>query len=184
MIAAEGDSDEIVAQAIVRFKYPQSHIVNKVLPARGFYVVLRSCDLIARAAHFGLFDLLVVHFDLDASLGSAPFNAKSSVRIQKVADALEATIAILPNLPGRAADLKVALMAPLQSTDAWLAWGEIGGRTNWERKDRAQLKSMLYKSPPRGVIEKSKTYAAKLVVRLRVDEPRAPLSLRSFLKQL
>jgi hypothetical protein len=158
-------------------------VVNKTFAARGFNVVLRACELVARAAHFGHFDLLVVHFDLNGSLLGGPFDPIRSERIQKVSSEIGRTLSLLP-IADRSEPVRVALMAPLQSTEAWLAWASIGSTIDWEKRERAQVKRTLFGSPSRGLIVKAQGYSAKLVARLQLDQNDAPPSLKHFLMSL
>ena len=185
LLVAEGGSDEVIAEAILRWKYPTATIDRKGFPARGFRVVHRSTKTVARAAHFGHYDLLVVHFDLDDSLVSDPFDPTRSVRIQAIRDIIEQTFDQLP-AAGRSCRSRCSLMAARQSTDAWVAWGSAGGiGCEWEKKDRRQVKAMLYKSPPRNMIEKATEYAPGLLERMRTEaHDQWPASLLAFFQSL
>lgn len=183
LVAAEGESDEIVAEALVKYRHPGAVVIRKMFAARGFNVVLRACELVARAAHFGHFDVLIVHFDLNGSLLGGPFDPNQSQRITKVSSEIRRTLSLLP-AADRLSPVKVALMAPLQSTDAWLAWASISPSIDWEKRERSQVKRTLFGSPPRGLIVKAQGYATKLVDRLGTDLEGAPPSLQHFLRSL
>src|SRR5262245_30685197 len=56
LLATEGESDQVVAQVLIRKANPEAEIVPKSFPARGIQVVLRLLPDTVRAAHFGFFD--------------------------------------------------------------------------------------------------------------------------------
>lgn len=181
LLAAEGESDEVVASRLLRSVLPDSEIQPKRMPARGIAVVRRLMTDIVRAAHFGHFELLVVHFDLDDTLRDVHQHVNESERwleIRKEVDELLANQ--LANTGGRTRPLHVIFMTPAQSTDAWLRWALMNGDgKRWEKKDRHILKRELFGNPPRKFVEKASAYADRLIV-LMAECAQWPRSLRDF----
>lgn len=181
LLTAEGESDEVVASQLVRNVFPTAEIQSKRLPARGITIVSRLLTDIVRAAHFGHFELLVVHFDLDDTLLDIHQHVSECERwrdIRKDVDDLLTNK--LTNTRGRKVPLYVIFMTPAQSTDAWLRWAVMNGDgTRWEKKDRHTLKRELYGTPPRGLVKKSVAYVDRLVQQM-VECHQWPRSLRDF----
>jgi hypothetical protein len=183
LLATEGESDEVVAGAIVRKLNPEAVIDPKKFPARGFQTVLRLLPDLVRAAHFGFYDLLTVHFDLDETLPSGALSVAESPRWRKIQTMATSTIQTLRDC-NRPAPLRVALMAPCQSTDAWLGWGLEGGDgLTWEARSRHDLKTKLYGRPPLIMADKAREYSQALLNQLDANSA-WPLSLREFWSKL
>ncbi len=183
LLAAEGESDEVVAQALIRMLLPEAQIEAKRFPARGFLTVRRLLPDTVRAAHFGFFDVLVVHFDLDNTLPPGAQDLTASPRRQDIRSLVDSTITTLRNC-NRPAPLRTVLMTPSQSTEAWLCWGQEGGvGTDWEVKDRHNLKNRLFGHPPLGAVEKARAYTQSLLVQIE-NNPSRPVSLNDFLTAL
>jgi hypothetical protein len=183
LLATEGESDEVVAQGLIRALCPDAQIEPKRFPARGFPTVRRLLPDTVRAAHFGFYEILVVHFDLDDTLPAGAPNLTASLRWQAIRSLVDSTTTTLRDCK-RPAPLRTVLMTPLQSTEAWLCWGQEGGTgTDWESKDRHALKTRLYGQPPLGLIEKAQTYTESLLGQTQTN-PSHPLSLSDFLKVL
>src|SRR5437763_1577693 len=126
-LAAEGPSDEIYGTGLITPFCPGATVVCKSFPAPGFSIVERLAPMLPRAGHFGFYELLVVHFDIDDTLGGAlVLDVVASPRWKKIDETIRGGLAGLPQ-SGRAATLQFALMAPCQSTDAWVTWGMNGG---------------------------------------------------------
>jgi hypothetical protein len=183
LLVTEGASDEPVAARLIRHALPDASVLAKRLPARGFAVVAREVEIWVRAAHFGHFDLLVIHFDLDDSISATFEDVSESKRWQEVRDAADKVLESLPQ-GGRVDALCVVLMSPCQSTEAWLAWGieNENGRA-WEKSHRHILKTKLFGNPPRGLTRKAEDMAEKLIGQMAVNE-RWPQSLRNFMDHL
>ena len=181
LLATEGESDEVVGKRLVRSIFPHSEIQPKRMPARGIAVVMRLLKDIVRAAHFGHFDLLVIHFDLDDTFVDAHQHVTESKRwleIRKEIDDL--LLNQLKNKGDRTAPLQAVLMAPAQSTDAWLRWALMDGDgKKWEKKDRHALKREVFGNPPRKLIQTATVLADRLIVQM-TECQHWPRSLRDF----
>lgn len=183
LLAAEGDSDEIVAEQILRDTLKVTGVVRKKFPSRGFPVVQRSIDTLVRAAHYQLFDLLVIHFDLNDSLPPDWRKVSDSPRWCDVGSKIQRVCARLTSA-NRQQELVTVLMTPCKSTDAWLAWGRDNedGRS-WEAKDRHLLKRQLFGNPPRGLREKSRRLCEHLLLQMQSDSP-WPKTLAQYVDDL
>ncbi len=166
LVAAEGESDELVAERILLDVDDAMSIVRKKFPSRGFAVVKRSIDTLVRAAHYGLFDVLVVHFDLNNSLPAGWKEVSESPRWKEIHALIQD---VLPRLTpvNRDRELATVLMTPCKSTEAWLTWARHNedGQT-WESKDRHLLKRQLFGDPPRGMIRKSEQLSEQLITQM------------------
>ena len=183
LLATEGYSDESVASALLTKVLGRVAIVPKRFPARGINALERALTATVRAGHQGLFDLLVVHFDLDGSIATNFQSVAESIRYQRVRAKIDEAVGTLPFRAG-IGPLKTVLMTPAQSTDSWIAWGrENKDGRKWERKSRHELKRKLFGDPPRGVKEKSAPLANGLVSQMR-SNPQWPISLREFIEDL
>ena len=69
LLATEGGSDEVVAARLIE-RYLGKHVTvqRKRMPGRGVEVIRSVASDCTRAAYFGHYDLLVVHFDMDDTL--------------------------------------------------------------------------------------------------------------------
>lgn len=183
LLVTEGESDEPVAVRLIRHVFADASVLAKSLPARGIAVVARQVEIWVRAAYFGHFDLLVIHFDLDDSISANFHDVSESKRWQEIRAAVDKVLESLPRSV-RVNDLCVALMSPCQSTEAWLAWGieDKDGR-GWEKAQRHTLKTKLFGDPPRGLIRKAEVMAEKLIGQMAVNE-KWPQSLRNFMDHL
>lgn len=183
LLATEGDSDEAVAEGILRSLRPDANIDPKRFPARGLSVVLRLLPDTVRAAHFGFYDLLIVHADLDDTLPAGASTVQESPRWRELESLLTATLVSLPNC-NRPKPLLWTLMTPDQSTDAWLCWGCEGGNgREWERKSRHDLKARLYGTPAIGMVQQARGFTQSLLAQL-AGNPHRPLSLGEFIADL
>ena len=179
LLMGEGDSDEIVADALIHRSYPDAVITPKRFAARGFQVVWRSIPTLVRAAHFGFFDVLVIHFDINGTLLPDFGSVTESKRFQNISMSVSESHNSLPD-PGRTHALRTVLMAPCQSVEAWLGWGGEGGDGNlWERKAQKDLKKYLFGEPALNIVEKSKLRIPELISQM-VGNPEWPISLREF----
>jgi hypothetical protein len=183
LLATEGPVDEVVAECLIRQAVGDPEIERKRFPARGFPVVFRLMDAVVRAAHFGHYDWLVVHFDLDDSLPPEFRKISESPRWQEIQTRIHETLTDLP-LAGRPQELQVFLMAPCQATEAWLAWGiENADGERWEKQDRRALKRRLFGNPPHGLVDKSLRIVRDLVHQMEVHR-KWPRSLRDFIDEM
>lgn len=183
LLVTEGASDEPVAEHLVRRVFRQAEIERKRLSVRGFEVVARQLEIWLRAAHFGHYDLLIVHFDLDDSIPGDFQSVTESGRWRDISTSAEQILSTLPDI-GRDTGLRLALMTPCQSTEAWLAWGvENEDGAQWEKANRHDLKRKLFGNPPRGLVRKAEILADQLVDQM--DSSQAwPRSLRDFYAHL
>jgi hypothetical protein len=181
LLTAEGESDEIVAARLVQNVFPDAEIQPKRLPARGIVVVRRLLTDIVRAAHFGHFELLVVHFDLDDTFLDVHQQVGESERWLAMRNEVDDLLTkLLTNTAGRKAPLHVVFMTPAQSTDAWLRWAVLNrDGKRWESKGRHTLKRELYGNPPRGLVRKCVAYVDRLIQQM-VECGQWPRSLRDF----
>jgi hypothetical protein len=180
LLATEGESDEVVADALLRNIFGDPEIQPKRMPARGIAVIQRLLTDIVRAAHFGHFDLLVIHFDLDDTLAEAHQHVHESLRWATIRKEVDTVLTGLAGTAGRLAPLNAVLMAPAQSTDAWLRWALLDGDgKKWEQKHRHTLKRAIYGNPPRRLVERARVYASRLIVQT-AECPSWPRSLRDF----
>jgi hypothetical protein len=187
LLATEGLSDEVVGHCLLTHVCPGIQVVCKAYPERGFAIVRRSSPTLARSAHFGFYDLLVVQFDLDDSIQIAAATTADDIRYSQrwndIAGRIHKELNTLDHA-GRTRAVRVVLMSPCQSTEAWLVWGMYNGSgTLWEGKDRQELKIKLYGDPPRGTQEKAALYAKQLVSRMKSSDS-WPITLRHFVSQL
>jgi hypothetical protein len=179
LLATEGDSDEVVADRLVRHLCLGAQFDPKRFPARGFPVVRRLMPDVVRAAYYGFYDLLVVHFDLDTTLPAGFQCVVESPRWQEIRSLIDATLASLPDIR-RPGPLVAVLMAPCQSTDAWLTWGRDNAKgRDWEARSRHELKHRLYGLPPRKIVEKSRKLVEELLAQMQASD-QWPQSLRDF----
>jgi hypothetical protein len=121
LLATEGESDEIVAGALIRRFHPAAAIDPKRFPARGFPTVQRLLPDVIRAAHFGFYDLLAVHFDLDDTLPTGARSVAESPRWQEIHTIVVSTIPALKEC-NRPAPLRAVLISTALS--AILAWSK------------------------------------------------------------
>jgi hypothetical protein len=184
LLATEGPSDEVVGTRLVEHLVSGATVVCKTFPARGIQVVLRTLPTLLRAAHFGHYDWLVIHFDLDDSLpGTGSVEVEMSPLWQHVRDESTAALNALSPASGRTAPVRLALMAPNQSMDTWLLWGCNGGHgPSLERLSRHTLKEALYGKPPRKMKEKAVEYAEQLIAQMQNNDA-WPASLKFFANQ-
>lgn len=179
LLATEGETDEIAACKLIALVAPHSVIDPKRFPARGFKMVERLIPDTVRAGHFGYYDALVVHFDLDNTLPANAQNVQASPRWQSLHAKVQETLAQLPTAH-RATALSIVFMNPRQSLEAWFAWGkENQDGIGWELKNRHDLKTMLFGQPPLDVLEKAEQYACALIEQMR-SGTKWPLSLQEF----
>jgi hypothetical protein len=180
LLATEGESDQIVAERLLLKVLPNSQIQPKRMPARGIAVVKRLLRDIVRAAHFGHFELLVIHFDLDDTWPQPCEHVQESERWLEIRKQVDNLVVQLGNLSGRTSPLHAIFMAPAQSTDAWLRWALMNGDgRKWERKDRHTLKRELFGNPPRKLLEKASVYADQLLAQMQKCD-QWPRSLSDF----
>jgi hypothetical protein len=184
-VATEGATDEAVAERIIKQRFASAEVAFKRFPSRGIDTVVKLAPMTVRAAHYGLFDAVVIHFDLDDTLSkSGAATYQDSPRWVMVSNLIAETLNVLPEIPGRTCRLRIALMAPLQSTESWLAWGNSGsGQTTWEHTPRRTLKTILFGTPPLPTVEKLAVLTDSLESRMKITEE-WPGSLRFFCDQL
>ena len=183
LLVTEGPSDEPVAERLVQREYPDAKVDRKRFSARGIAVVTRQLEIWLRAAHFGHYDLLIVHFDLDDSLSGNFRTVTESTRWKDLAACAEQVLSALADA-GRVCGLRLAFMAPCQSTEAWLAWAvENEDGAQWETVHRRELKKKLFGDPPRGLVSKAEALAEQLTARMDSGEV-WPRSLRDFFSHL
>ena len=183
LLASEGESDELVAETLIRYVDEGAEIAKKKMPARGFVSVRKSIPTLVHAAHFQLFHVLVIHFDLNSTLERAFKSVQESQRWKDAEKRVQDTIKTVKQL-SRPHPLQVVFMAPCQSTEAWLDWGLYGGDGSvYERKYRKDLKKHLFGDPPRGIAEKMSVLLPDL--RSQMDSNKQwPISLREFISSL
>ena len=158
-------------------------IQPKNLPTRGVDAIQRIAADCARAAYFGHFDLLVVHFDMDDTLPRGFIDAAQSSRWIRVRSRIANTLSSLPEAH-RTAELQTVLMTPSQATEAWLSWGrENDAGSRWESEDRHDLKRKLFGNPPRGTVAKAETLATELIAQMEANSD-WPVTLRWFVDEL
>ncbi|MBI5496666.1 MAG: hypothetical protein HY904_16720 [Deltaproteobacteria bacterium] len=142
LVAAEGPVDEVVL-GMLRQRVG-AEVTYKTFQSRGIDQVLRLATDVVRAAHFGGFDLLVIHADADDSPPHQPAHVEARCRVCR----LEACVATaMPTLRdiGRASPLRTVVAVPCQSTDAWLLWGrDDGAPTAVEQRHRHDVKRALF----------------------------------------
>jgi len=180
LLATEGESDEIVAERLLRSIIPGSQIQPKRMHARGYGVVRRLLADIVRAAHFGHFELLIVHFDLDDTLLESHEHVQESERWVEIRNEVDKLLSQLGSTAGRVSPVHAIFMAPAQSTDAWLRWAMMDGDgSKWETKDRHTLKRAVFGNPPRKLVEQARVFADRLLVQMS-ECGQWPRSLRDF----
>ena len=179
LLATEGPGDEEVAARLIRRCLGQVTIKSMSLPARGLSAILRQVSDFVRAAYFGHYDLLVVHFDMDDTLPDGFTYARQSTRWIDINLRIGNTLAGLTH-PSRSAKLKIVLMTPRRAVEAWLSWGRNNksGRM-WEDGDTRILKRQLFGNPPRRVPEQTELYARDLIDQVQKNDD-WPVTLRWF----
>lgn len=183
LLATEGPSDEVVAQHLLEHVLGQVTVERKRFPARGFPIVYRLIGEFVRAGHFGHFDLLVLHFDLDNTLPDDFTNVSQSPRWNEIQSRIDETLTKLPTAH-RNVELKIALMTPCKATEAWLAWGREDDKgRKWERKDHHTLKRQLFGEPPRRLVEKARVLVSELTNQMEANDD-WPATLRWFVDEL
>ena len=184
LLATEGGSDEVVAHRLIeRYLGNNVTIQRKGMPSRGVDVIRRVASDCTRAAYFGHFDVLVVHFDMDDTLPADFTDAAQSSRWNEIRSQMTTTLASLPEAC-RTSELKMALMTPSQATEAWLSWGrEDESGSKWEHKNRHDLKRRLFGNPPRGVVAKAEALAPELIAQMEANDD-WPRTLRWFVDEL
>ena len=183
LLATEGRSDEVVAHRLIERYLGRVIIQPKSLPSRGVDAIQRIAADCARAAYFGHFDLLVVHFDMDDSLPGGFNDAAQSSRWSRIRSRIATTLSSLPEAH-RHAELQTVLMTPSQATEAWLSWGrEYEAGRLWEHRDRHDLKRKLFGNPPRGMVAKAETLATELIAQMEANDD-WPMTLRWFVNEL
>lgn len=185
MIATEGKTDETVCEEILRDNFVECDIQRKRFTSRSFQTVLKATPQIIKAAHYGLFDIVVIHFDLDSTLRNGDLrNLSASDRWVAFWDKAKAEIARLNEVPARRERLKYVLMTPHESVEAWLAWGAAGGNgTSFELMARKTLKTGLYGDTPFPTDQQISELTQSLIQRLSRDR-QWPLTLRRFIHDL
>lgn len=185
LLAAEGESDEIVAKHLLRKYISEAEIVPKNFPARGFPIVRRALPTLISAAHCQHYDMLVIHFDIDDSMKPGSHSVKESTRWSTLWDEVSRLKSEAKSkIVGRQEELQVAFMAPNQSTEAWLQWGISGGNgASWEAMNRRELKKELFGDPPRGMRNKTELHIGRLLAQLDTNSQWPP-SLRTFIEQI
>ena len=150
LVATEGTTDEAVADRLIRRQFPNAMVNFKKFPSRGIDTVIALTPAIVRAAHFGIYDILVILFDLNGTLkASSSKEPSNSQRWKKIDSLATTTLEVLAMLPARAHILRIVYMAPVESTEAWLAWGKNGrAGASWEAMPRWSIKVGLFGTPP------------------------------------
>ena len=179
LLAAEGGSDEVVAEALIVDRLNEADVVKKTFASRGFPVVRRAVPDVIRAAYYQWYDGIVIHFDLDNTLPEGWESIEESSRWSQICDIAHQTHNSLPHI-GRERALRIHLMSPCQSTESWIAWGVHGGDPEyWESHDRHVLKSQLFGDPPIGMTKKASEMVPSLIQRLHGTDNR-PRTLSHF----
>ena len=183
LLATEGPGDEEVAARLIRRCLGPVTIKPMSLPARGLPAILRQVSDFVRAAYFGHYDLLVVHFDMDDTLPDGFTYARQSTRWIDINLRIGDTLAGLTH-PSRSAKLKIVLMTPRRAVEAWLSWGRNNksGRM-WEDGDTRILKRQLFGNPPRNVVRRAKRLACELIAQMQKNDD-WPVTLRWFVDEL
>ena len=185
LLATEGPSEDAIGEILLKHFLGGVTVDRKRFPARGIDIVRRAVPNLVRAAHFGYYDLLVIHFDLDDSVNTdIGMDISASPRWQEIEQAVaDGRSNCRPIM--RVRDVEVVFMAGCQSTDGWLCWGRDGGDgRQLERMSRHTTKEMLYGRPPRSVTDKAKGFTQQLITRLDTQDDKWPVSLRFFIGQL
>lgn len=186
LLATEGPVDEVVVRAVCAHALgcAVEDIDPKKFPARGIAQVLRLLPDTVRAAHFGYYDLLIVHGDADDSPdhdGHAVFT--ESCRTCQMAQRVETTLAEIPPRPGTRS-LAWVLAVPRESTDAWLLWGrDDGDPAVSEAVRRHEAKIRVFGKEKHGHTTKAEALVPHLLKRLAAGE-KPPASLARFLDAL
>ena len=179
LLATEGPGDEEVAARLITRCLGPVTIKSMSLPAPGLLAILRQVSDFVRAAYFGHYDLLVVHFDMDDTLPNGFTYARQSTRWIDINLRVGNTLASLTH-PSRRTKLKIVLMTPRRAVEAWLSWGlnNQSGR-KWEDRDTRILKRQLFGNPPRRVPEQTELYARDLIAQMQKNDD-WPVTLRWF----
>ncbi len=177
--------DETVIEALcIRSRHPtEDEITRKSFPARGITQVFRLLPDIVRAAHFGYYDILVLHADVDNTPNHVPGHENAECRgCMLTATVQSATHALGPRT-GMGPILTV-LALPRQATDAWLLWGrEDGDGAKLEAMDRHHVKHLVFGDTKYGHTAMAVELVKPLLARLDAAEVPPP-SLYGFLARL
>jgi hypothetical protein len=185
LLATEGPSDDVVIKSILTGIFGLVQIDTKSFTSRGISVVMKAVPNVVRAAHFGYYGILVIHFDLNGTHNiSRDQDVTIATRRIEVEKIIVETKKELRSIP-RAYDTSILLATPCQSTDAWLCWGNEGGKgVEWEKIERHSCKTRLYGDPPRSTTEKALQYVPNLISRATQESEAMPISLRTLLSEV
>ena len=170
MLATEGPVDEVVLTELLVGLLGVAHddVTSKRFPARGIQSLTRLLPDVIAAAHWAGHHLLIVHADIDDSPSHEDAHVEPDCRRCQ----LEAIVAakMLDVKPRAGAPLRIALVLPRPTTDAWLLWGrDDGDRVRIESTDRHLIKRKIF--PQRyATVDRARELAPTMLTRLESGE--------------
>lgn len=182
LLAAEGPVDEIVLRALCLEwrEFAANDIIIKQFPARGIAQVLRLAPEIVRAAHFGYYDVLLIHADADATPDHVAGHHEPRCRTCMLQSVVDTTLERVGARSGMIR-LQVVLAIPRQTTDAWLLWGrDNGDGKRVEEIPRYEVKRRVYEGERFNHHVRAQAIVPSLLSRLREKGLAPPPSLAAL----
>ena len=182
LLATEGPVDEVVigALCVEWLQLDAADITMKQFPARGIAQVLRLAPDIVRAAHFGYYEILLIHADADATPDHVDGHHEPRCRVCLLQAMIETTLERVGVRPG-SAPLTVVLAIPKQTTDAWLLWGrDNGDGRRVEGIDRHEVKIRVFEGARFNHQARAQALVPSLLMRLRAQDVVSPPSLAAL----
>ncbi len=182
LLATEGPVDEVVIGALCAEwrQLAAADIVMKQFPARGIAQVLRLAPDIVRAAHFGYYDVLLIHSDADATPDHVDGHHERQCRVCQLRAMVDTTLERVGTRTGMA-PLSVVLAIPKQTTDAWLLWGrDNGDGRSVEEIDRHEVKKRVFEGARFNHRARAQAIVPSLLMRLRAKPLVSPPSLAAL----
>ena len=182
LLATEGPVDEVVLSALcVAWRgLTLDDIGLKQFPARGLAQVLRLAPDVVRAAHFGRYEVLLIHADADATPDHVPGHQEPRCRTCILQATVETTLGRVGAREGMA-PLTVILAIPKQTTDAWLLWGrDNGDGRRVEEIPRHDVKHRVFGGERFNHHARAKAMVPSLLLRWREKDRVPPPALASL----
>jgi hypothetical protein len=186
LLATEGHVDEVVLSALcVEWRgLAANDIELKQFPARGIDQVLRLAPELVRAAHFGYYDVLLIHADADATPAHVAGHEEPRCRTCMLRTMVDTTLERVGGRQGMA-PVTVVLAIPKQTTDTWLLWGrDNGDGKRIEEIARHEVKHRVFEGERFNHRVRAQAMVPSLILRLRMKELVPPPSLAALLRAL
>lgn len=177
LIATEGPVDEVVIHALCEAWCAPSAIDEKRFPARGIEQVMRLVPDIVRAAHFGYYDVLVIHADADATPEHVHGHDEADCRTCRLRTKVSLVLEQVGSREGMA-PLLVVVAIPKQTTDAWLLWGrDNGDGRRVEQMSRHEVKARVFEGARFDQVARARVLVPSVLARWTSEAPMRPPSL-------